>query len=84
MRLVNCHLQFRTPSTRLSLTFHHMMTYLYLTILLVALLSVANGNRHPDDDTANFVTQSGITDINVASNYETQKINSRLVFGDIK
>ena len=87
MGLVTCHLQFRAPSTRLSVTFHHVMNYCYLTTLLVALLSVANGTRPPDDDddtTTIFDTQNSVTDINVAINYETQKIKSKPVFDDIE
>ena len=79
------HLRFRVPSTRPSVTIHHMMNSWHLTTLLVALLSTANGNRPPDDNnTANYVTQNHVRDINVDSNNETQTNYDQKFFQDVK
>ena len=74
MGMPTCHLQYRAPSARLSVTFHQVINYWYITTLLVALLSTANGNK-PPDIAANYVTQNGNTDKNVDINYDTQTNN---------
>ena len=66
------HLRLRAIHARPLVTFHHVMNYWCLTILFGILLSTAHGNRPPDNDDVDDVTQNGITDTNVDVEYDTQ------------
>ena len=66
------HLRLRAIHARSLVTFHHVMNYWCLTILFGILLSTAHGNRPPDNDDVDNVTQNGITDTNVDIEYDTQ------------